>query len=240
MTFRNTTLAAPRELSIVDLDDIVDLHNVVHAEHVAGGSPFDHGVFARETREFFHHHLLVRGRAFGVHLGGRLIAYGILGLPGLDDDNFGTLAALSLKHLDRVAHIDGVAVHPQYRGRKLQILLIEHRLIAAFNRGRDIVYTTVSPCNPHSLANLFKTGFVIVGRRALFGGHDRFIMAWAYPRTAPNGEVIEVDLADTTSQNQLFHEGFIAFGSSVKEKRETLSFSPMTAIKATWSGYVMC
>ena len=191
----------PRELGCGDLDAIVELHETVHTDHVATGVEVDHGLFARETRAFFHDHLEVRGRIFGIHDAGRLIAYGVLGLPAPGDDHFGALVDHPPTDPGRVAHVDGVAVRPAHRGQRLQRLLIEHRLQAALERGRDLVYTTVSPRNLHSLGNLQQAGFRIVGRRALFGGHDgghdRFVMEWAGRRADAEAQVV-ADLAAGT------------------------------------------
>jgi len=231
----------PHELWIDDLADIVALHELVHVAHIeadkARGGPGNdnHGFFALESPEFFRDHLEARGLTLGLRDQSRLIAYGVLGLPTGKDYNFGAWAGLADDMLPRVAHIDGIAVHPAHRGHQLHLIMIKYRLLAAFERGRDLIYTTAAPANLHSLSNLLLAGFVIVKRRQLFGGHDRFILAWADHRATEGVDTHMVAIEDAGTQERLLAEGFVGAGGENRDGQSYLRFVPRSAFKAPWS-----
>jgi len=54
----------------------------------------------------------------GIFTDDGLIAYNVLYFPGVDGDNFGTDIALPSDELDKVVHLETVAVHPAFRGTR--------------------------------------------------------------------------------------------------------------------------
>lgn len=125
---------------------------------------------ARESDTFFADHLERLGCIHGVFEGDRLVAYAVLGLPTEGAPNFGTDHGLTAEDLARVAHVDGIAVAPDRRGRHLHRILIRHRMEEARRAGRPIVLSTVAPGNLPSLANLLACGLSIRGMVEKFGG----------------------------------------------------------------------
>lgn len=201
-------MTRPIRLNRRHLPQVIALHH-----EVVAALPAD--LVAHETDAFFADHLSRLGRIYGVLEDGRLVAYGVLGLPRPDSPNFGSDHGLSADDLARVAHVDGVAVRPDRRGRHLHRLLIAHRLQEAERLGRSIVLSTAAPGNQPSLANLLACGFTVRALVEKFGGtryllrHD--LHAPAMPEAdedAPGAGWI--DLSDMVEQQARFSTG--AFG----------------------------
>jgi GNAT superfamily N-acetyltransferase len=143
-----------RPLTTDDLDAVIALHHAVRQTV----SP---DLLCFESDDFFAGHIDRRGRILGLFVEDRLIAYGVLGLPGPDDPNFGDDLALSPADKAKVANIDGGCVAPEWRGNGLQRLLIACRLRWAFAADRPIALTTVAPGNLPSLSNALAEGLTI-------------------------------------------------------------------------------
>ena len=62
------------------------------------------------------------------------------------------------------------------RGNGLQRILLEDAL-PLLRPGIVGIGATVSPGNPYSLNNAKASGFEIVSRREMYGGHDRYLLA---------------------------------------------------------------
>ncbi|RCK38670.1 GNAT family N-acetyltransferase [Thalassospira xiamenensis] len=150
------------------LPAIITLHHRVIADLPPGNA-------ATETDQFFVDHLDACGQIFGAFDGDRLMAYCVLGLPRETDPNFGTDHHLPPDQLGKVAHIDGVAVDPQWRGQGWQRRMVEHRIEIARKCGRTIALSTVAPTNFPSLISTVSTGLAIHGLIAKFGG-NRFLL----------------------------------------------------------------
>lgn len=159
--------------TIIRLNDthlarVISLHRAVLADA-------DPMLVTSETDNFFQQHMSACGQIFGIFDQDTLVAYSILGLPRPGDPNFGTDLGLPADDLGTVAHIDGVAVSPDYRGQNWQYKLACHRLEQARKAGRKIALTTVAPGNFASLINILSAGMIIRGLKEKYGGH-RFLM----------------------------------------------------------------
>ena len=67
-------------------------------------------------------------------------------------------------------------VHADFRGNGLQRLMLEAAL-PLFPKKITHIGATVSPQNQYSLHNALASGFAIVSRREMYGGHDRYLLA---------------------------------------------------------------
>ncbi len=156
------------ELGPDDLDEIFSLHLAGMA-----GLP-DPGIVKPERREFFAMLLGGGGRILGVRHGPALIAYGVLqhdlSAEGVPRRTLGVGAA------EPVAKLAGAAVARGYRGRGLQRLLARRRVDLAAANGYRQLFSTSSPQNPVSWANLLAEGFVIVDLAEKYGGLLRLIL----------------------------------------------------------------
>lgn len=191
---------------------IIDLHHLV-----LDGVPAD--LAARETDVFFEDHLARCGRIFGVFEGKHLRAYAVLGLPGPGDANFGVDHHLSKAQCRVVAHIDGIAVHPAWRGQGWQRRLIAHRIAQARLHHREIMLSTAAPGNFASVFSLLSEGLQIRSIVEKFGGM-RYLMRRDVPAGQATGSVAPVDvggskvvqwcpIADIEQQKELLEQGFV-------------------------------
>ncbi|WP_423455441.1 GNAT family N-acetyltransferase [Ottowia sp. VDI28] len=142
----------------------------------------DPDLYVRESAEpeFVRMHVETsqgRGETLGLFDEGRLVAYGMLGLPQRGDPgNLGRFfvnealtflgakeagaPGLSLGEVDtRVAHLASCMVSTSYRGQHLQRLLLKARMALARSRGRNFCVAVVSPHNHASRHNLMHEGF---------------------------------------------------------------------------------
>ena len=173
-----------RRLTPADLGAVVELHAQAHRSMPRPG------LLARESVDFFDAHLgdaAGGGLALGVERAGRLVAYGILGLPAADDPyHFGHELHWPAARLERCSLCDGAVVAAEARGRGLHALLIAHRLRLSEAAGRAESLATAAPGNPASWRHLLRQGFVV--RRVIerFGG-PRYLLH------RPAGSRIDVD-----------------------------------------------
>ena len=108
--------------------------------------------------------------------GERLGAYFILRYCGHSEHNYAAFMGIPEAEWDHWANADSVIVHPDWRGNGLQRILLEDAL-PLLRPGIVGIGATVSPGNPYSLNNAKASGFEIVCRREMYGGHDRYLLA---------------------------------------------------------------
>ncbi len=100
--------------------------------------------------------------------------------PGLDSYNYGRDLDFSEEALLRVVHMDTAAVHPNYRGRGLQRILMEEAENYARYLGGRILLTTVHPENQYSLNNILSLGYERVWEGDMYGSR-RYILCKDLP-----------------------------------------------------------
>ena len=108
--------------------------------------------------------------------GGRLGAYFILRYCGQDAHNYAAFMGIPREEWDGWANADSAIVHADFRGNGLQRLMLEAAL-PLFPKKITHIGATVSPQNQYSLHNALASGFAIVSRREMYGGHDRYLLA---------------------------------------------------------------
>ena len=112
----------------------------------------------------------------GVTTAKGLVAYSIIRIPGLAEDNLGRDLSLTEKEQVKVAHLQATVVHPHFRGNGLQKKMAKAHLEEIAEMGYEHVCCTVSPKNPVSLSNILSCGFVIRGLIPKFDGWWRYIL----------------------------------------------------------------
>ncbi len=211
------------------LPAIIALHHRVIADLPPGNA-------ATETDQFFADHLDACGQIFGVFDDDRLMAYCVLGLPRDGDPNFGTDHHLLPDLLGQVAHIDGVAVDPKWRGQGWQRKMVVYRIEMARKFGRTIALSTVAPTNFPSLISTVSTGLAIHGLIAKFGG-NRFLLRRdigpdqdAKSARAPD-TAIWCASDDLTTCRKLLDDGFIGrfCHSSGRGTAPRIGWAPLTS-----------
>ena len=121
-------------------------------------------------------HYLKEDLCIGGWDGERLGAYFILRYCGHSEHNYAAFMGIPEAEWEHWANADSVIVHPDWRGNGLQRILLEDAL-PLLRPGIVGIGATVSPGNPYSLNNAKASGFEIVSRREMYGGHDRYLLA---------------------------------------------------------------
>jgi hypothetical protein len=188
------------------LSEIMELQEVI-ARHLP-----DEEMFRLDTAEYFLSHFQAEYSAIAAFTNDRLIAYHFITFPGEDEDNFGRDIGISVEDLSRVAHLETVAVHPDYRGNSLQSIMAGHHLQKLQERGYEHICCTVSPKNHASLQNGFSRGLAIKGLKTKFGWRVRYIMHknLLHPETFARDE-IWMDSSDIAGQKELLARGLCGF-----------------------------
>ena len=119
---------------------------------------------------------------------------------------------LGEKYTKNAACSDGCAVDSRFRGNNLQ-LLSWFRIEPLLYGKRDHVVATVSPRNPVSLKNLFASGFIIIARASMYGGHERFILVkkLANNQAVKTAGHLEINLHDRGRMADALSEGYVGY-----------------------------
>lgn len=108
--------------------------------------------------------------------GERLGAYFILRYCGHSEHNYAAFMGIPEAEWEHWANADSAIVHADFRGNGLQRLMLGAAL-PLFPGRITHIGATVSPENQYSLNNALASGFAIVSRREMYGGHDRYLLA---------------------------------------------------------------
>ena len=157
---------------------------------------------------------ILNGNGFIVGLfdEGRLIAFRALLAPPLDADHLGLDAGLSGESLMHVIYQELSIVHPDYRGRGLQMQMGEW-VMNQIDRSRyDYVCATVAPFNIASLKDKFALGLQIVALKRKYEGKLRYVFMKKLHITQVHRNFTEerlIPMSDIMQQQLLLNEGFV-------------------------------
>ena len=101
--------------------------------------------------------------------------------PGLEKDNLGYDAGFREEKLLSTAHVDSVAILPEYRGMRLQAILMEAAEQELAVKGYRYMMCTVHPDNSFSRNNMVRQGYRAVCRKEKYGGRIRDVMLKELP-----------------------------------------------------------
>ena len=211
-----------RLLGEAELPQVLELHGL------SLSLAADAGLVKPDEPCFFTEHLGARGRILGAFDRGRLIAYGVLGLPNPGGYNLGRDLGLPQGELARVAHLAGAAVHPDWRGRGLQRRLTAERLRLAKSFARAHVISTVSPFNYCSWRNLVAHGLLVRRLASKYGGHLRYVLhreSGAEPELR-RGQAVIRRLHDADGQRELLERGWAGFALSQSDEGLGILLAP--------------
>lgn len=107
---------------------------------------------------------------------GRIAALFIIVYPGNDPENLGYDIGLPAYELNKVAHMDTVVVHPDFRGYGLQRQLALKAEEFLHNDHYRYLLCTVHPDNRFSRYNMEKVGYRCVRQVLKYGGLPRMIL----------------------------------------------------------------
>ena len=163
----------PYEMKFLDKDSLQELMSL---QNLIGKNLPEPEIFRLHSKKDFKDIFQSEHSVIGVATDDGLVAYSIIRIPGLAEDNLGRDIKLAKEEHIKVAHLQATAVHPLFRGNGLQQKLARAHLDELEKMGYNHVCCTVSPKNPISLANIMSCGFVIRGLIPKFEGWWRYIM----------------------------------------------------------------
>jgi hypothetical protein len=192
-----------------ELDEAYRLHQIV-----VSGVAHPH-MFRADSRDFMAQQIARRGRTVGTFCDGRLAGYAAISFPDGDPDNLGRDLPLPDAELDHLADYDGSAVHPDFRGNRLQkrMTFIRHKYALAHDRYH--ILGTVSPLNPVSLSNFLGLGCRVKNLKTKYAGMLRFIIHLDLREggqpALDGASAVDVPLSETARHHALLGEGFHGF-----------------------------
>lgn len=114
---------------------------------------------------------------------GQLAGVLMITFPGLAQENLGNDIGFSEEQLLRTAHMESAAVLPQYRGNRLQYLLMQSAEKEAAERGYGYLMCTIHPENRYSKENALRQGYQVMKTKEKYGGLLRDILLKKLPQT---------------------------------------------------------
>jgi len=163
-----------RPLTMTDINDVLRLQQTV-VTHLP-----DKDLFHPDSADFFSRHMrespAQRGVMYGCFVHDDLIAYCTLSYPGTEADNIGFDLGWDRETCNTVAHLDTVAVHPDYRGNGLQRRFSRIMIARARADGYRRLCATVSPENIPSLNNCLQHGMKIERLVTRYQGKQRYLL----------------------------------------------------------------
>lgn len=158
-----------------DLEEILALEQIAAARLGAGRRDW----YVTDDMEFFRRHLSAEGALLKIPCGGRLAAFLALRFPGDEEDSLFPCAAkyagADPGERAACAHMESVAVHPDFWGNGLMEKLLSEGVAAAKGRGMRHLMATVHPDNRFSRANFEAAGFRPLTEALKYGGLRRLI-----------------------------------------------------------------
>lgn len=97
-------------------------------------------------------------------------------IPGLDESNLGYDIGFSKSQLLETAHMDSVAILPEYRGQSLQLRLMQEGEKDLKEQGFHYLLCTIHPENQYSRNNALKQGYEFVLQKRKYNGNIRDIL----------------------------------------------------------------
>jgi ribosomal protein S18 acetylase RimI-like enzyme len=155
------------------VSDIEDICNTINNINLAINNP---ALFVPDDKEFVNNHIESEGCIIGLWIECRLVAYLIIRYPDRNTDNLGYDLGFEENDLIKVAHIESVAVCPEYRGYGFQRRLIKYAEKEIKIKKYKYILATVSPSNKYSLENFIKSGYKIGKLVVKYNGNDRYIV----------------------------------------------------------------
>jgi GNAT superfamily N-acetyltransferase len=129
-------------------------------------------VKAHIDREGF---IIVAEGSMGEMAAGLIVRY-----PMEAEDNLGRDIGIAGIELKSVVHMESVFVLPEYRGKHLQIKLLEYAEKLTDTQHFKIFMATVSPENIASCKSFEKSGYELISTKEKYGGLQRRIYCKRY------------------------------------------------------------
>ncbi|MBO5352598.1 MAG: GNAT family N-acetyltransferase [Lachnospiraceae bacterium] len=133
--------------------------------------------YVADDREFIRRHIESEGYTLKYTTGNTIAGFLIVRHPAFAEDNLGRyLPDWTGETLKKVAHMESVAVLPEFRGQKIQKKLLQVAEKIEQERGTRYLMGTVHPENIYSAANLEQLGYECLLETEKYGGLRRKIV----------------------------------------------------------------
>jgi len=177
-TKNNTVRMVSYEMKFLNESHIEE---ILQLQDIVAHSLNDKELFVSDSRDFIMEQVLKpgRGKAIGIFVKNQLIAYRTVAFPGKTEWNLGRDLGIAEEELDKVAHLEATAVHPEYRGNRLQAKMLKHTIILVEALGFHYILSTVSPYNYPSLKSVIGSELSIYSlnlREGIYGGKLRYLL----------------------------------------------------------------
>lgn len=190
-----------------------DLPNIMALQEIIVRNLHCRDILEPFPADFMREHLTKRGFVLGLFSGGCLVAFRNVFFPDRGDMvwNLGRDIGLSKVALRKVANLQLVCVHPDYRGNGLALKMNRLSLAMLRECGTcEHICATVSPHNIWNLDILLNSGFHIRNLKPKYGGKMRYIMyqRLSMPDAFDASGLIELKLKDAKPQKRLLRSGY--------------------------------
>lgn len=231
-------------LSAGAIDDVLALQDLV-----IDALPEEHKPFLlRKTRSFFEKHFKTGGVILGAWVDDTLIAQSIIVHPDKDRPNTGMVDMRPVGAPETLSILQGVAVHPNFRGNGLMETMVDLWLDFAAAEGREHAVAEIDARNHYSWGNFVDRGLNIVGigidktdGTRVYNAHERleniFKKRMREALELPLDEdeqAAECNRRDLTLQSALFSLGYVGIAHDPDER--TMVMMHKKIIKDALSG----
>ena len=208
------------------LDDVMKLQDLIYS------SLSDKEIFATDTKEDYLKDMKQGGFVLGVYVDHELISYRYVSFPGLSEKNLGLDLGMDPEALMHSANLETTVVHPDYRGNKLQKMTLDFAVELIKEKGYYHLFSTVSPKNIFSLANVMSADLKVKGLKKKYGrlpdnsdGKWRFILHRDLKEEvcAEYSNLISLSLTDFNSQVKALNGGYI--GHEVNKENHKIVYA---------------
>lgn len=173
-------------------------------------------LFVSDSRDFILNNVLKTGSgiAIGIFVDKKLIAYRTAAFPGKSDWNLGRELGIEEAELDKVVHLEATAVHPDYRGNRLQARMLTHTISYIEKLGYSYILSTVSPFNYPSLKNVISSELSIYAlnlRGGIYESKLRYLLLRNLKdiKVNPPKSVVKVKNKNISLQMKLLEAGYV-------------------------------
>lgn len=210
------------------IDDVLALQDMIIAALAPEHKPF----LLRKPRSFFESHFATGGAILGARVDGMLIAQSIIVHPDKDRPNTGMVDMKPVGAPETLSILQGVAVHPDFRGNGLMETMVDLWLDFAAAEGREHAVAEIDARNHYSWGNFVDRGLNIVGigidktdGTRVYNAHERleniFKKRMREALDLPLGEeeqAAECSRRDLTLQSALFSMGYVGVAHNPDER----------------------
>lgn len=210
--------------------DDIDAVHTLHLRAIDQGVP---GAVRPDTRDHFADLLGGAGQTIGLKTSdGTLVAYGVLTYRPHALREYCESLALPESEWDSIACLDGISVHPAWRGNGLHSLLVNWRVALARDAGKRHVCATAAPSNHVSWETLTVMGLRVATLGRFYGGMLRYVLYRNLdkPIVQPDPALsVALSIGAIDQQRQLLKDGMVGWRRWMADDRVFLVLGPVPA-----------